>query len=89
MLRRLERPEWAINPPFSAARVNRRVGCEQSLADLAVNGEVAPISAVGEANIETPEATSREHSVAAPADGRVGRKRPFGRVFSTSRLTYR
>jgi hypothetical protein len=42
MLRRRERPEWAINPPFSAARVNRRVGCEQSLADLAVNGEVAP-----------------------------------------------
>jgi hypothetical protein len=46
MLRRRERPEWAINPAFRAARVNRRVGCEQSLADLAVNGEDAPIPAV-------------------------------------------
>jgi hypothetical protein len=57
MLRRRERPEWAINPPFSAARVNRRVGCEQSLADLAVNGEVAPLPAVRGPAMEPPGST--------------------------------
>jgi hypothetical protein len=62
MLRRCERPEWAINPAFRAARVNRRVGCEQSLADLAVNGEDAPIPAVRWDATELLESTLNRRS---------------------------
>jgi hypothetical protein len=78
MPRRRERPEWAINPAFRAARVNRRVGGEQSLADLAVNGEVAPIPGIRGTTIGRLKSTLTGHSGLLQRVIGSARKRPSG-----------